>query len=277
MPELPEVEVTRRGLEPNVVGQIITQVKIHRANLRWPIPQGLAKILKGQNLISLSRRGKYLLWQFPNGTLLTHLGMSGKLRIVDPKAPLQAHDHLEWIFANNICVRFNDPRRFGCVLWTTDPVEQHPLLQKLGPEPLTPEFSVEYLLAQAKKRQVAVKPFLMNNHIVVGVGNIYATEALFAAGINPSLPAKLLTAAQIQRLVPAIKKILTKAITKGGTTLRDFLSSSGEPGYFRLHLYAYGREGKPCRKCKTTLVSIRQGQRTTTYCPSCQKIAKLKK
>ena len=272
MPELPEVEVTRRGIEPYVVGQVITNVAIHHAKLRWPVPKGLAKTLHNQTLIHLSRRGKYLLWQFPHGTLIIHLGMSGKLRIVTPTTPLQLHDHVEWIFNDNLAVRLNDPRRFGCVLWTAEPVEKHPLLAKLGPEPLSKAFSVAYLLSAIKGKHQAIKPWLMNNHNVVGVGNIYATEALFAAGINPTLPAQKLTTEQAQRLVPAIKKILQQAIKKGGTTLRDFLRSSGEPGYFSVHLSAYGREHQPCFKCGTLLVSIRQAQRTTTYCPHCQKI-----
>ena len=271
MPELPEVEVTRLGLEPYIVGQVITKVIVRHPKLRWPIPKLLKKYLVGQTLLTLSRRGKYLLWHFPNGTLIIHLGMSGKLQITDPLTPPIAHDHVEWQFANHICVRLNDPRRFGCVLWTTENVIDHPLLMHLGPEPLTPAFSAHYLLSRAQNKQQAIKPFLMNNQIVVGVGNIYATEALFAAKVHPLLPARELTQEQAKKLVAAIKRILKKSIAHGGTTIRDFLASSGQPGYFSLHLAVYGRAGERCEICQSTIQSIRQGQRTTYYCTGCQK------
>lgn len=272
MPELPEVEVTRLGLVPHIIGRVVTNVRVHQSQLRWPVPKGLARTLLGQPLHALSRRGKYLLWTFANGTLITHLGMSGKMRIVERGTSLQAHDHIEWEFDQQLIVRLNDPRRFGAVLWTTDLPLQHPLLSQLGPEPLSTAFSAAYLVAIAKNKKIGMKPLLMNNRVVVGVGNIYATEALFAAKINPTLPAHLLSPKQAHDLVPAIKKILRQAIRKGGTTLRDFLSSTGQPGYFSIHLAVYGREGQPCVICGTTLVSIQQAQRTTTYCPCCQKM-----
>jgi formamidopyrimidine-DNA glycosylase len=270
MPELPEVEVTRRGIMPFVVGQTLTRMNVYQANMRWPILRQLPKLLAQQPLLDITRRGKYLLWHFPNGTMLVHLGMSGKLRLLEKISPRQTHDHVEWIFANGCVVRLNDPRRFGSVLWTTEDVEQHPLIAALGPEPLSRDFSVKYLMQQLRNKSQAIKPFLMDSHVVVGVGNIYATEALFKAGINPTLPAKALTLAQAQRLVPAIKKILRTAIRHGGTTIRDFLTSAGQPGYFSLHLAVYGRAGEPCLQCGTTIVGIRQAQRATAYCPKCQ-------
>ena len=269
MPELPEVEVTRQGIEPYVMGQTVANVGIYHPRLRWTIPQGLKRALKNQPLLSLTRRGKYLLWEFPTGTLLMHFGMSGKLKIGD--TPLKPHDHFELTFTNHLKIRLNDPRRFGCVLWTTEPALQHPLLAILGPEPLTRAFSPHYLFEKARGKHQAIKTFIMDSHIVVGVGNIYATEALFYAHIHPQMPAGELTLKQTQILVPIIKRILKNAIKHGGTTIRDFLSGHGERGYFSLKLAAYGREGKPCVVCGKPLHSIRQSQRTTTYCPHCQK------
>jgi formamidopyrimidine-DNA glycosylase len=269
MPELPEVEVTRQGIEPYVTGQTVAKVVIYHPRLRWTIPQELKHALKNQPLLALKRRGKYLLWEFPTGTMLIHFGMSGKLCIGDK--PKKAHDHFELTFTNHLKIRLNDPRRFGCVLWTTEPPLQHPLLAILGPEPLSRDFSVHYLLNKAHGKHQAIKTFIMDSHFVVGVGNIYATEALFYARIHPEMPAGELTHEQAKRLVPIIKRILKTAIKHGGTTIRDFLSSHGERGYFSLKLAAYGREGEPCVVCGRPLQSIRQAQRTTTYCPHCQK------
>lgn len=274
MPELPEVEVTRLGIIPAAVGQAVTHFRIHHPTLRWPIPAQLPKLLAQQPVLDITRRGKYLLWHFPKGTLLMHFGMSGKLRLVTADAARERHDHVEWLFANGSCIRLHDPRRFGCVLWTNEDVFQHPLLAELGPEPLSKDFSVKYLMQKMQNKTQAIKPFLMDSHVVVGVGNIYATEALFKAGINPTTPAKSVTLEQVQHLVPAIKQILRTAIRHGGTTIRDFLSSEGQRGYFSLHLNVYGRAGEPCLQCGTIIKGIRQAQRATTYCPQCQKSKK---
>jgi len=272
MPELPEVEVTRRGIAPHIVGQIVKRFNIYHPTLRWPVPKQLPKLLAQQTLLDITRRGKYLLWQFANGTLIMHFGMSGKLCMTDKNSKRKTHDHLELLFSNDCCLRLNDPRRFGCVLWTTQDVAQHPLLVNLGPEPLSKNFSVKYLQQQMQNKQQTIKPFLMNSAVVVGIGNIYATEALFKAGIHPELPAKKVTLEQTQHLVAAVKQILRTAIHHGGTTIRDYLSSSGKPGYFSLQLAVYGREDEPCLNCGTPIVSIRQAQRATAYCPQCQKM-----
>lgn len=269
MPELPEVETTLRGIKPHILNQPIKNVRIRQANLRWPIPLHLVKTLKNQTIYQITRRAKYLLLKTSAGTLLMHLGMSGSLRIVIDAAPASKHDHFEIEFAQKV-LRFTDPRRFGAVLWISDPLLDHPLLKKLGPEPLSKKFSGAYLWEQAQRKKMAVKPFLMDNQIVVGVGNIYATESLFAAGIHPQLAAQKISAARYETLVLCIKDILRKAIKKGGTTLKDFVGSDGKPGYFRLELKAYGRSGLSCLRCKATLKTIRLGQRSTVYCSGCQ-------
>ncbi|MFN7096133.1 MAG: bifunctional DNA-formamidopyrimidine glycosylase/DNA-(apurinic or apyrimidinic site) lyase [Gammaproteobacteria bacterium] len=272
MPELPEVETCRRGLLPHVINHTITQVIIREARLRWPIPIDLPNKLINQKFRTLTRRGKYLLFGTSSGgTLLLHLGMSGHVRIIPASTVHAKHDHVDIIFDNNKCLRFNDTRRFGAMLWIPQHVEQHPLLAKLGPEPLTDDFNDVYLYTALKRRKQAIKLSLMDNHVVVGVGNIYANEALFRAGIHPEKPSHKVTRAKLTRLVSIIKTVLTEAITAGGTTLRDFLSTDGTPGYFQQTLYVYGRGGKPCRICDQKLVEIKMGQRSTVFCTVCQR------
>ncbi|NOX43541.1 MAG: bifunctional DNA-formamidopyrimidine glycosylase/DNA-(apurinic or apyrimidinic site) lyase [Gammaproteobacteria bacterium] len=271
MPELPEVETTLRGIAPFIKDQKIKQVIIRDHRLRWPIPRHLDKSLSGNTFIDIQRRAKYLLLQTSSGTLIIHLGMSGNLRIL-PKteAPIK-HDHFEIIFENNKCLRFHDPRRFGCVLWTkTDPMK-HKLLSTLGIEPLESLLTGEYLHKHSRNRKIAIKPFLMNSKIVVGVGNIYASEALFLAKIHPLVMANKISLQRYNLLVEKIKNVLHSAIEQGGTTLRDFVSSEGKPGYFQQKLNVYGREGEACVTCKKTIKQIRQGQRSTYYCSKCQK------
>ncbi len=270
MPELPEVETTLRGITPHILQQSITKVVIRHHKLRWPIPQEALTKLEGQIIQKVTRIAKYLLLQTTQGTLIIHLGMSGNLRILLNETPANKHDHLDITFANQRTLRFTDPRRFGAVLWTTEDPLQHPLLKNLGPEPLSRAFSGEYLWQAARQKKIAVKSFLMDNKIVVGIGNIYATESLFAAGIKPTLAAAKISLERYKQLVHAAKKILRAAIQQGGTTLKDFVGGDGKPGYFNLHLKAYGREGLPCVRCKTILVAIKLGQRTTVYCPGCQ-------
>jgi formamidopyrimidine-DNA glycosylase len=272
MPELPEVETTRRGIEPHLKAQTIAAVKIRQAKLRWPIPAALVKKLPQQTIHTITRRGKYLLIQTAIGTLIIHLGMSGSLRILtDNKTPPTKHDHFDIVLSNQACLRFNDPRRFGCILWTEADPLLHKLLKNLGPEPLTPKFNADYLYQYSRQRKVSIKLFIMNAAIVVGVGNIYANEALFLAGIAPERIAATLTVKQCELLITKIKFILAKAIKQGGTTLKNFSNSDGKPGYFKQHLNVYGRGGLPCIKCKTTLQEIRLGQRSTVFCSKCQK------
>jgi formamidopyrimidine-DNA glycosylase len=270
MPELPEVETTLKGIEPHITGQKITNMIIRNSRLRWPITQDLDKIIKNQTVNEITRRGKYLLLKIAHGHLIIHLGMSGSLRIITKETPVQKHDHVDLVFNNQKILRFTDPRRFGAMLWTEDDPKKHLLLKSLGPEPLSTQFTGGYLWKIAQCRKVAIKSLIMNSHIVVGVGNIYASEALFAAGILPTLPANQLTEKRCDLLVKAIKTILRYAIKKGGTTLKDFLQSDGKPGYFKLHLKVYGRGGEPCVHCGTILTEIRQGQRGTVFCSTCQ-------
>lgn len=271
MPELPEVETTLYGILPHVKLQKIEEVTIRQSQLRWPIPLQIQKTLPGQQFLNLKRRGKYLLLQTESGTLIMHLGMSGRLRILNSPTPPQKHDHVDIRFTNQTLLRFTDPRRFGAILWTTADPLAHDLLKDLGPEPLHSDFTGSYLWETAKKRKIAVKSFIMNSQVVVGIGNIYATEALFAAKIHPKKSAGKLSLQQYNDLVKACKKILRAAITQGGTTLKDFAKSDGKPGYFKVYLKVYGRGGLPCLTCKTTLKELRLGQRSTVYCPRCQK------
>ena len=270
MPELPEVETTLRGIHPHIQTQIIDKITVRQHALRWPIPKNLPNLLKGQAILEISRRGKYLLFSTSNGTLIMHLGMSGRLRIITQEIPPQKHDHIDILFHNKKILRYTDPRRFGACLWTSKDPSQHKLLKNLGPEPLTPEFSGKYLWTKAQKRKVAVKTFIMNSQIVVGVGNIYAAEALFAAGIHPNTPAENISEKTYQLLSAHIKTILKNAIKKGGTTLKDFLNSEGNPGYFSIQLKVYGRGGQPCVICNTPLEQIKLGQRGTVFCIKCQ-------
>lgn len=270
MPELPEVETTLRGLMPHLCGAVIQSVVVRQPQLRWPIPPQLNTCLTQQKIIRLSRRGKYLLIHMTTGTLMIHLGMSGSLRILNVNTVSARHDHVDIIFSDNILLRYTDPRRFGAILWTeTDPLK-HPLLISLGIEPLDAQFTSAYLQQAARKRHVAIKPFIMNSKIVTGIGNIYATEALFLAKIHPMTPARLLTQQQCEQLVEAIKQILKSAILQGGTTLKDFVNSEGKPGYFSQQLHVYGRAHLPCTACGALLQSIQQGQRRTIFCVNCQ-------
>ena len=270
MPELPEVETTRRGIAPHIECQTVSAVHVRERRLRWPVPAGLEATLGGQNLHRVERRGKYLVLQFDSGWLLLHLGMSGSLRIVDKGRPIGKHDHIDFVFQNGKILRFCDPRRFGSVHWQTDLPELHRLLKKLGPEPLDEGFSAAHLYAQSRNKVVAVKNFIMNSHIVVGVGNIYANEALYRAGVRPTRAAGRIALPRYERLVIEIKAVLSEAIAEGGTTLRDFVGGDGQAGYFRVSLQAYGRGGEPCLKCGQPLESIRLGQRATVFCAKCQ-------
>ncbi len=270
MPELPEVETTRRGLAPHVTGARIRELRVHEARLRWPVPRTLAQQLRGQTLRSLQRRGKYLLFELDNFWLIGHLGMSGSWRVITDDSPRRLHDHLELVFDNGVLLRYHDPRRFGCLLPASDPA-QHALLAELGPEPLSDDFHAGYLHARAQKKKVAVKAFVMDTHVVVGVGNIYAQEACFAAGIHPQRAAGRISLTRYELLVAAIKDILGHAIARGGTTLRDFINSDGEPGYFAQELNVYGRSGESCKRCATPLKEIRLSNRGTWFCPNCQK------
>lgn len=271
MPELPEVETVRRGIAPQVTGQRVTQVIVRQPRLRWPVSEELAAMLPGQTIQHVDRRAKYLLLRTEVGTAIVHLGMTGRLRILSADTPVGKHDHVDVLLANGRCLRFNDSRRFGAVLWTADPPEQHPLLQTLGPEPFEATFSGDWLHQRAQGRALAVKPFIMNHHIVVGVGNIYASESLFAARINPLRPAGQITRAEYERLAEAIREILHEAIRQGGTTLRDFVGSDGEAGYFRQQLCVYDRYRLPCPACGQWIDRCRLGQRSTYYCPHCQR------
>jgi formamidopyrimidine-DNA glycosylase len=270
MPELPEVETTLRGISPHVLGRRISGVIVRQSSLRWPIPNELTSILLRRQLLDIHRRGKYLLFKFTHGHMLIHLGMSGSLRVVSPEESVKKHDHVDIIFSD-VCLRYHDPRRFGAVLWTGDDIESHKLLAHLGPEPLTDDFSSEYLFRQSRKRTKDIKAFIMDSHVVVGVGNIYANEALFSAGIRPSKAAGKVTAKQYMMLVGEIKTVLKRSIAQGGTTLKDFVGGDGKPGYFVQQLNVYGRKGQPCVTCAKPLKEIRQSQRSSVYCTQCQK------
>jgi formamidopyrimidine-DNA glycosylase len=270
MPELPEVETTRRGLEPHIVGKRIQQVILRRDNLRWPIPFDVVAQLPTQKILGIERRAKYLLMHTQAGSALWHLGMSGSMRVLNANAEVGKHDHVDIALSGNKIIRYTDPRRFGCLLWQA-PNEMHPLLQKLGPEPLTDNFSGEYLFAKSRNKKVAVKSFLMDQAIVVGVGNIYAAESLFRAGISPLREAGSISKARYEKLAQAAKQILTYAIERGGTTLRDFINPDSEPGYFEQELDVYGREGQPCKQCGRPLRDSRLNNRAGAWCGVCQK------
>jgi formamidopyrimidine-DNA glycosylase len=270
MPELPEVETTRRAIEPLIVGRKVTQVVFRVAKLRRPVPTDSSATLIGQPVLAVQRRAKYLLIRFPTGTLLLHLGMTGHLHVVPVDTPPQRHDHVALEFSDGTCLRFNDSRRFGLFLWTAADPLRHPLLAHLGPEPLGSEMSGAFLHARAGGRRAAVKSFIMDQRTVVGVGNIYASEALFRAGIHPAREAGRVGLQGYERLVGAIREVLSEAIAEGGTTMGDFLEGGGRPGYFRLRLQVYGREGKPCPRCGRPIERIRLGQRSTYFCRTCQ-------
>ncbi|HEU0282873.1 MAG TPA: bifunctional DNA-formamidopyrimidine glycosylase/DNA-(apurinic or apyrimidinic site) lyase [Gallionella sp.] len=271
MPELPEVEITRRGLAAHLTGLAVTDAIVRHARLRWPIPKNLPKLLRGQTIRAFKRRGKYLLVEFDHGILILHLGMSGSLRLLPAGTPPEKHDHFDLVLSNGTLMRLRDPRRFGAVLWHRGDARVHPLLVALGPEPLEGGFDARYLYQATRGRNAAIKQCIMDNRIVAGVGNIYANEALFRAGIKPQLAAGKLSLPRCGKLAEEIRATLTDAINSGGSTLRDFVDTSGQPGYFQQHYWVYGRSGEPCRKCGTPIKQIRQGQRSSFYCPSCQK------
>jgi formamidopyrimidine-DNA glycosylase len=271
VPELPEVETTRRGLAPLLTGKRVGKVEVLDARLRWPVPPELGDLLRGRRLRSIDRRAKYLLFRFSNGTLIGHLGMSGSMRVCTPSTALRKHDHVRISFGPEIELRYHDPRRFGFLLWTSEAAELHPRLLKLGPEPLGPDFDGAHLASAAAGRKLAVKPFLMDNQVVVGVGNIYANEALFRAGIRPSRAAGRISAARWDRLAGEVRSVLLEAIQDGGTTLRDFLQSDGEPGYFVQSLLVYDREGQACATCAGPIRREVLGQRASFFCPRCQR------
>ena len=271
MPELPEVETTLRGLTPHLSGQRITKVVIRTAQLRWAIPETLPVILPGQTIRALHRRAKYLLIECDNGTLILHLGMSGSLRILPVDTPAGHHEHFDLILDNGMLMRLRDPRRFGAVLWHPSKTPTHPLLAKLGLEPLENQFDGPYLYRATRTRNAAIKLVIMDHHLVVGVGNIYANEALFHAGIKPQLTASQLSKPRCARLVQTIRETLSTAIALGGSSLQDFVNSNGEAGYFQQHYRVYGRVGEACHACGTLIKQIRQGQRSSFYCQVCQK------
>ncbi|MEZ5462663.1 bifunctional DNA-formamidopyrimidine glycosylase/DNA-(apurinic or apyrimidinic site) lyase [Dokdonella sp.] len=270
MPELPEVETTRLGISPHLLGQRVTKLVVRQPKLRWPIPPSLIKALPGQRIDAVERRAKYLLVHTSAGSAVLHLGMSGSLRVLDAGTPAGKHDHYDWQLDSGRLLRFTDPRRFGSLLWQA-PGRTHKVLVALGPEPLGDAFDGDYLWRLSRGRSAAVKTFIMDQAIVVGVGNIYAAEALFAAGIHPRRKAGSVSRARYRLLAEAIRRILHYAIQRGGTTLRDFISPDGVPGYFEQELYVYGRAGEPCRNCGSTIRSIVLGQRSTFYCPACQR------
>jgi formamidopyrimidine-DNA glycosylase len=270
VPELPEVETTRRGIAHALLGSRVIDAVVRERRLRWPIAAEFEAAVCGRTVRSVERRAKYILIGFDAGTLIVHLGMSGSLRLVRPGTPPRLHDHWDLHLDSGWVLRFHDPRRFGSLHWTAGDPAEHPLLQKLAPEPLGANFDAEYLYRATRKRAVAIKQLLMNSQIVVGVGNIYASEALFHAGVSPRRKAGRLTKAEAARLVAAVKKVLVEAIKIGGTTLRDYVDPEGSPGYFRQKLFVYERAGSACRICKAPVKQFAQGQRSTYWCSTCQ-------
>lgn len=273
MPELPEVEVVRRGLQAGLSRRVVSRVEVRESRLRWPVPDGLSRELAGRRLESVERRGKYLLMDFGGATLIAHLGMSGNFRILDaPQAPAR-HDHVDIDFGGRL-LRYHDPRRFGAMLWHTaadGPLSAHPLLAGLGVEPFSDAFDAELLYRATRGRAVAIKQLLLSGTVVVGVGNIYASESLFRAGIRPSTPARRIGRGRCERLAQAIRDTLADAISRGGSSLRDFVGSDGQGGYFQLDCFVYGRAGQPCRICGTPVAMRRDQQRATYWCPTCQR------
>jgi formamidopyrimidine-DNA glycosylase len=270
MPELPEVETTRRGIEPYILYVPIDRILVRDARLRWPVPDTLSAQLEDREFKAVNRRGKYLLLQTDSGTLIVHLGMSGSLRITDESSPFRKHDHVEFAFRNRCCLRFHDPRRFGCIIWTTQNPEEHALLASMGPEPFSGHFNGTYLYERAKNRRTAIKSFLMDSHIVVGVGNIYANEALFLSGIDPRRSAGRVSMSRMNDLSMAVAAVLNRSILQGGTTLRDFVNENGQPGYFQLTLNVYDKTGHPCPRCGSPIRQCRIAQRSSFFCAHCQ-------
>jgi len=271
MPELPEVETTRRGVAPHVIGQQVAALHVYDRRLRWPVPRSLQKKIVGRTVDALDRRSKYLLFRFGEDTLLVHFGMTGSLRAYTRAPPRIAHDHVDIVLSSGITLRYHDPRRFGAILWVPRSVAAHPLLAGLRPEPFDPACDAHYLWRATRRRRAAIKLALMDARLIVGVGNIYANEALFRAGIRPTIPAGSISQRRFQRLIDEVRATLTEAIAQGGSTLRDYVDSNGAPGYFQLTYFVYGREGLPCRVCRNAIKSVRLGGRATFYCPQCQR------
>jgi formamidopyrimidine-DNA glycosylase len=271
MPELPEVETSRRGIEPYLLNKKIKRITIRQHRLRWPIPANLPALAEGQKIREICRRAKYIYLKLDNGNIIIHLGMSGSLRICTDKTAAEKHDHIDIQVSNNKILRLRDPRKFGCVLWAPDDINQHRLIKPLGPEPLDDLFDATYLHDKASNRTCSIKTLIMNSHIVVGVGNIYASEALFRAGINPKRKAGNISLVRMEKLVVAIKLTLQLAIKEGGTTLRDFTGTDGQPGYFAQKLLVYGRYGEKCTQCGAMIKKITQQGRSTFYCTGCQR------
>jgi len=271
MPELPEVETTRRGIAPHVEGKRVRKVVVRNGKLRRPVPPELPELLPGRTILRVERRGKYLLLRTDRGSVILHLGMSGHLRIVPARTAAEKHDHLDIVLANGTALRLTDPRRFGLALWTAGDPREHPLLAGLGPEPLEEGFDGDYLFLAGRGRSLAVKQFIMDGRTVAGVGNIYASEALFRAGIHPARQAGRISRTRCLRLAQAIREVMSEAIIMGGTTLHDFRDGEGKPGYFRLRPDVYGREGEPCTGCGAALRQTRQGGRATCFCRKCQR------
>ena len=270
MPELPEVETTRQGIKPHLSGKRITQVLVRQASLRWPVSPELSQVLTGQSVADIQRRGKYLLFVAETGRMMIHLGMSGSLRLCGAGSEPRKHDHIDFVIESDSIMRFHDPRRFGSVFWLPGD-DGHELIDTLGPEPLDPEFDADYLFKVSRNRKTPIKTFIMNSRVVVGVGNIYANEALFRSGIRPSRLAGSILRARYENLAANIKAVLSKAIESGGTTLRDFVREDGSPGYFSQELAVYGRADEPCNNCGRKLVESRLGNRSTVFCTRCQR------
>lgn len=270
MPELPEVETTRKGIKPYTFQKTVAKVVVRQPKLRWPVPADITQ-MEGQLIESVKRRGKYILLETHTGTAIIHLGMSGSLRIVKENVAPEKHDHVDFVMTTGDTIRLHDPRRFGAVLWTQKNPLKHKLIRSLGPEPLSDDFYADYLYEVSRGRSMSIKQFIMNGHVVVGVGNIYACESLFMSGISPKWQAGKVSKARYQKLVEHIKIVLSKAIEQGGTTLKDFVQVEGKPGYFKQALNVYGRSGETCNNCDSTIKQITQGQRSTFYCRKCQR------
>jgi formamidopyrimidine-DNA glycosylase len=271
LPELPEVETTRRGIEPYAVGRKIVRLAVHEPRLRWPVAKEMPRQVEGQRILATARRAKYLLFVLDSGTLLLHLGMSGSLRVLPATTARTPHDHVDLVLDSGQSLRFNDPRRFGSLHYTSGPAHEHPLLMRLAPEPFDRRFNPHYLWSITRRRRIAIKQLLMNSRLVVGVGNIYANEALFRARIRPQRQARSLSRVEAARLVRAVRTVLRAAIRLGGTTLRDYVGADGAAGYFRQKLFVYERATQACRICRAKVRHLNQGQRSSYYCPTCQK------
>ena len=271
MPELPEVETTRRGIAPHVTGRRVVRVDVYDPRLRWPVPADLDACVRGRTIDRVDRRSKYLLLRLGTAALLVHLGMTGTLRVYRDPPPRGRHDHVDIVLDDGTLLRYRDPRRFGAMLWIASANEGHPLLAALGPEPFDAAFDADYLWRTTRTRRTSIKLVLMDNRVVTGVGNIYANEALFRAGIRPAARASRLSKARLARLVDAVRDVLRAAIAKGGSTLRDYVGSDGAAGYFQLDYFVYGRAGSPCRICRASIRRSRIGQRSSFHCPQCQR------